>query len=110
MWNKEGFHHKASRYICENASVSGRLNLTSALLCQWVNKELLPLEVLGPSFPHSVSVRTVQMWMHELGFSVIDKQKGFYIDGHKHPDVVEYRAKFLRKLITCAHTIPCSYR
>ena len=62
-----------------------------------MNKELLPLEVLGPSFPRSVSARTAQMWMHELGFSVIDKQKWFYIDGHKHPDVVEYRAKFYVK-------------
>lgn len=106
LWNNEGFNRKASLYIRESASVNGRPNLTSDLFCQWVNNELLPSEVLGPGFPHSVSVQTARMWMHELGFSVIDKKKGIYIDRHKRPDVVEYRKKFLRKMITCGMLTP----
>ena len=44
--------------------------------------------------------------MHELGFTVIDKKKGTYVDGHERPDVVEHRHQFLRKMITCGMFTP----
>ena len=33
--------------------------------------------------------------MHELGFQVVAKKKGTYVDGN----VVEYRKRFLRKVV-----------
>ena len=37
--------------------------------------------------------------MHELGFEVVAKKKGTYVDRHKRDDVVEYRKRFLRKVV-----------
>lgn len=37
--------------------------------------------------------------MHELGFEVVLKKKGTYVDGHEREDVVEYCKKFLRKMV-----------
>jgi hypothetical protein len=35
-----------------------------------------------------------------LGFSVINAKKGSYVDGHEREDVVHYRKKFLRKMVS----------
>lgn len=35
--------------------------------------------------------RTVERWLHDLGFSWRDEPKGLYKDGHEREDVVEYR-------------------
>ena len=32
-------------------------------------------------------------------FDVIAKKKGTFLDGHERDDVVEYRSKFLRKMV-----------
>ena len=37
--------------------------------------------------------------MHQLGFEVLSKKKGTFVDGHKREDVVQYRKKFLRKMV-----------
>ena len=37
--------------------------------------------------------------MHELGFEVVSKKKGTFVDGHEREDVVEYRIKFLRRMV-----------
>ena len=42
---------------------------------------------------------TARKWLHELGFEVLDKKKGVYIDGHEREDVVTHRQKFLRQLV-----------
>ena len=34
-----------------------------------------------------------------LGFEVLDKKKGVYIDGHERANVVQHRQKFLRQLV-----------
>ena len=99
LWNGEELNQKARKYIRANASVKGQPNLTASNFCQWVNCDLLPSESLAPGHPRSISIQTARIWMHELGFSVIDKKKGIYIDGHERPDVVSYRKKFLRKMI-----------
>jgi len=38
-------------------------------------------------------------WLQHLGFQIFDHKKGTYCDGHERADVVEYRAKFLRKMV-----------
>ena len=90
---------KAARYIREHASVKGKANLTAASFCQWVNCDLLPNETLEPGLPRKVSVETARLWMHELGFEVLVAKKGTYVDGHERDDVVEYRNKFLQRMI-----------
>ena len=37
--------------------------------------------------------------MHELGFEVVVKRKGTFVDGHERADVVQYRSNFLRKMV-----------
>lgn len=83
LWSDEKLNKKATEYIRQNASVPGRPNLTASLFCKWVNSILLPGETLAPCFPCNISVETARKWMHELGFSVIDKKKGTYVDGHE---------------------------
>ena len=47
--------------------------MTARSFCQWVNEELRPNE---SGFPRRVSVETSRKWLHELGFHVLDQQKG----------------------------------
>ena len=58
LWKNEDINNKASRYICDNAAVKGKPNLTAGKFCEWVNDELLPNETLEPGFPRKVSVQT----------------------------------------------------
>ena len=98
LWDDEDLNEQATRYIRANASVKGRPNLTAADFCEWVNDYLLPTSVLDNSLPHQISLTTATTWMHELGFQIIVKSKGIYIDGHEREDVVAYRNRFLRKM------------
>ena len=38
--------------------------------------------------------------MHWMEFRVLTATKGSFVDGHKRPDVVEYRKKFLRRMVS----------
>ena len=76
--------------------------MTSISFCRWVNEQLLPNSVLEPGFPRHIGVETARKWLHELGFEVLDKKKGVYIDGHEREDVVKHRQKFLRQLVAVA--------
>ena len=69
---------KAAQHICDKASVKGASNLTCLSFCEWVNKQLLPNEVLEPGFPQRLSVETGRKWMHEMGFEVQAVKKGSY--------------------------------
>ena len=100
LWTSEELNKMASDYIRSNANVKGKPNLTVSQFCHWVNNDLLPNETLEPGFPRKISVETARKWMHELGFEVVTKKKGTYVDGHERADVVEYRAKFLRRLVS----------
>ena len=100
LWKNEDLNKKASRYIRENAAVKGKPNLTGGKFCLWVNDELLPNETLEPGFPRKVSVQTARKWMHELGFEVLESKKSTFVDGHEREDVVEYRKKFLGRMVT----------
>ena len=99
LWLDESLNRKATQYIRDNACVKEKLNLTVSQFCQWVNDDLFPSETLEPGFPRKVSVETSRKWMIELGFSVVCKKKGTYVDGHERDDVVEYRKTFLRRMV-----------
>ena len=66
---------------------------------RWVNYHLLPNSILEPGFPRHIGVETGRKWLHELGFEVLNKKKGVYIDSHEREDVVKHRKKFLRQLV-----------
>ena len=65
-----------------------------------MNEDLLSNETLEPGFPRKISVETARKWMHELGFEVVTKKKGTFVNGHERDDVVEYRKKFLRRMVS----------
>lgn len=93
LWNNEELNEAVRKFVRENGCVKGKKNLASAAFCQWVNEVLLTNQVLEPGYPHRISVATACRWLHNLGFEVIKKKKGTYVDGHKRDDVVEYRKK-----------------
>ena len=99
LWQNEELNKKATRYVREHASVKGRPNMNIRSFATWVNDVLLPSSGLEPGYPRKVSVETARRWLHELGFQVIDAKKGTYVDGHERLDVVDYCAKFLRKMV-----------
>ena len=57
--------------------------MTSISFCRWVNESLLPNSILEPGYPRHISMQTARTRLHELGFEVLDKKKGVYIDGHE---------------------------
>ena len=99
LYHNEELNEAASDYVRANAVVKGRPNMTAGSFCRWVNENLLPNSVLDPGYPRKISVQTARKWLHELGFVVLDKKKGVYIDGHERDDVTEHRRKFLRQLV-----------
>ena len=46
--------------------------------------------------------------MHELGFDVdvVSKKKGTFVDGHEREDVVAYRTKFVRRMVSLGFLNP----
>ena len=40
---------------------------------------------------NGILLETARSWLHHEGFRYMKHKKGLYYDGHKHPDVVEYR-------------------
>lgn len=98
LWTSELLNRKATKFVRENSNKKGQPNLTIAGFCHWVNNDLLPNETLEPGYPRKISVETARQWMHQLGFEVVCKRKGTYVDGHEREDVVEYRQTFLRRM------------
>jgi len=90
---------KVCNYVRQNAAAKGRPNLTAYKLCEWINDDLLTSETLEPGFPRKISVETARNWLHKLGFEVLTAKKGCFVDGHERADVVEYRQKFLQKMV-----------
>lgn len=58
LWKNEAMNKKAAKYICENAAVKGKANLTASTFCHLVNEKLLPNETLEPGFPRTIAVET----------------------------------------------------
>ena len=74
--------------------------MTSLSFCKWVNEELLPNQVLEPGYPRKIELETAKKWLHHLEFYILDQKKGVYIDGHERDNVIEYRQKFLQKMVS----------
>lgn len=51
-------------------------------------------------------METKWKWMRKLGFSVVDKKKGSFVDGYKHVGVVQYHQHFLWRMVSCGMLIP----
>ena len=100
VWVNEELNKAASDFVCKNIVVKGHPNLTSHSFSRWINQSLLPNSILDPGYPRSISVETGCKWLHELGFEVLDKKKGVYIDGHERDDVVQHRQRFLRQMVS----------
>ena len=83
----------------ENAYKKGEANMTAGKFCQWVNNELLPSHVLSSNFPRTISVRTANRWLHQLGFTPESHKKGSYVDGHEREDVVKSRGEFFNLIM-----------
>ena len=98
LWKDEDLNKKANQYVRSNAAVKGRPNLTSIDFCCWVNESLLPNSTLEPGFPRKICLETARKWLHQLCFEVLTTQKGIFIDGHEHSDVIESRKLYLRKM------------
>ena len=90
---------KIREYVSTNAAVKGRPNMTTVDFCKWVNKTMLPNSTLEGGFPRKNALETSRKWLHMLGFEVLNPKKGIFIDGHEHPDVVQYRKEFLRRMV-----------
>ena len=61
---------------------------------------------LEPGFPRKIGIETARKWLHELGFSVIRKKKGSFVDGHEREDVFKYRKTFLRRMASLGFLNP----
>ena len=62
-------------------------------------EDLLFNSTLEPGFPCKIATETARKWMHKLGFNVVCKKKGTFVDGHEQDDIVEYRKTFLRRIV-----------
>lgn len=60
----------------------------------------MPNSILDPGYPRRICLETARKWLHELGFHVLDKKKGIYIDGHECDDVIQHHKTFLRQMIS----------
>ena len=98
IWLNEELKEAATDFVRKHAVMKGRPNLTSHSFCSWVNQSL-PNSILDPGYPISISIETARKWLHEMGFKVIDNNKGVYIDGNERDDVVESHQRFLRQLV-----------
>ncbi len=49
--------------------------------------------IFSPMRPWDL-VETTRKSVHELGFEVVTKKKGTFVDGHEREDVVEYRKTY----------------
>lgn len=50
------------------------------------------------NIPQTIATRTMQRWLHKLGFLRSRAKKGVYVDGHNRPDVIKARKNFLDRL------------
>ena len=83
--HKEGKRNSATRHVLPKC---------------FRDHDLLPSETLEPGFSQKISIETARKWMIELGFSVVRKKKGKYVDGHEREHVIDYHKTFLRKMVS----------
>jgi hypothetical protein len=91
LLNNENVIHAVCNYLA--AQQLGAI--TPFLLCHHINKVILALALTGKT---SISEHTAIQWLKKLGYTCKDIRKGMYHDGHKQPDVVVARKKFLAQM------------
>lgn len=99
LCQNEELDKHAVKYVRQNLAPKGKPNLTATSFCTWVNNSLLPSQVLDPTLPRRISIESARRWLHELGFTIMNRKKGIYFDGDEREDVVAYQKKFLRKMV-----------
>ena len=80
--------------------MKSRPNLTTTKFCQWANEDLLMRITLEPGLTRKIGIETARKRMHELGFAIVQKKKGTFVDDHEQDDVVKYCNKFLRRMVS----------
>ena len=80
VWSNEELNKNAAVYICENANVKGQPNLTTGMFYQMVKNDLLMRTTLEPGFPRKIGIETTRKRMHKLGFAVVHKTKGTFVE------------------------------
>lgn len=88
--HNETFRLKATEFVRSHGYVKGAPNLTLDNFIQWVSDE----------WGVKICNETARVWLHEMGFSYQQFNKGIYFDGHEREDVVEHRKKYLATLAT----------
>ncbi len=84
----EEFKLKAREFVRKNTCKKGEPNLTAHTFQVWIES----------TYSVTVCDETARVWLHLLGFSQQNHQKGVFFDGHDREDVVKYRTEFLNKL------------
>ncbi len=84
----EDFRLRAREFVRSHASIKGEPNLTVHQFRDWIEA----------TFGVCVCDSTARVWLHHLGFSQKNHQKGVFFDGHDREDVVKDRVDFLNTL------------
>ena len=88
LMHDENFRCEAKQYVLDNGYIKGKPNLTLQQFVDWVKEEK----------DTEVSITTVSVWLHDLGFSYKQFSKGVYFDGHERTDVVADKKAYLEML------------
>jgi hypothetical protein len=93
LLDNEAVLHGVRRYL----AAQNLGTITPKLFCHHVNNTILPaLDLTWKNV--SICERTAVNWLKKLGYSCKDVKKGVYHDGHKRPDVIKARKKFLEQI------------
>ncbi|KIJ43225.1 hypothetical protein M422DRAFT_253429 [Sphaerobolus stellatus SS14] len=90
LLNNESINTAVRRYL----TVIADGEITPLCLMKQVNEVIIPglgLDLGG----QKISERCARRWLFKLGYELCEAKKGMYVDGHEHPDVVEYRKEML---------------
>jgi hypothetical protein len=78
--------------------------ISTKAFCQEVNNVISPaLGFVGKEAV--ISEWTARNWLHKLGYSCVEVQKGLYYDRHEQPDVVESQEKFLATIASYERSV-----
>lgn len=70
-------------WVRARSAESGVPTLTAAIVCRYINAELLPEMAAVQPFSEATALK----WLHALGFAMRLRGKHIYIDGHERDDV-----------------------
>ena len=84
---------EVKQWVREHGCVKGVPNLTARRFADYINSDIIQRISTGRKAP--IHEDTARRWLHLLGFSKVQHQKGTFYDGHERADVVEARRIFL---------------